>query len=169
MRMPGSGRSRPRRFLGRVGKAGGNAGRAGAIVAALLGGAAAEALVPYRIDGDGIAAPLTGQAGHSVRGRAIVLAREVSTCLLCHGGPFPEERFQATIGPSLSGIGARLSESQIRLRVVNAAAVNPETVMPSFYTTTGLTRVGRQWEGRPVLSADQIEDVVAYLVTLRTP
>jgi len=141
----------------------------GAAAMALLAGGASEPLLPYRVDGDSIMAPLTGHAGDPAHGRAIVLDREVSTCLLCHGGPFPEEHFQGTVGPSLSGVGARLSEGQLRLRVVNAAVVNPETVMPSFYTVAGLTRVGRQWQGKPILSADQIEDVVAFLVTLGAP
>lgn len=126
-------------------------------VALLVGGA------------DSIEMPLDGQIGDSTRGRAIVVARQVSTCLLCHAGPFPEAEFQGDIGPSLAGVGNRLSRGQLRLRIVNAAAVNPETVMPSFYTTTGLTRVGRQWQGRPVLDARQIEDVVAFLATLRDP
>ena len=98
-----------------------------------------------------------------------MLARAISTCLLCHGGPFPEQPFQGTVGPSLAGVGARLTPGQLRLRLVNPATVNPETVMPSFYTTAGLTRVGRQWQGKPVLSAQQIEDVVAYLATLTAP
>lgn len=126
-------------------------------VALLLGGA------------DSIEMPLDGQIGDPTRGRTIVVARQVSACLLCHAGPFPEAEFQGDIGPSLAGVGNRLSRGQIRLRIVNAAAVNPETVMPSFYTTTGLTRVGRQWQGRPVLDARQIEDVVAFLATLRDP
>ena len=73
------------------------------------------------------------------------------------------------MGPSLAGVGLRLSEGQLRLRLVDAAAVNPETIMPSFYRVTGLTRVARAYEDRPVLEADQIEDVVAFLATLRTP
>lgn len=143
--------------------------RLGATLAAALLAAAAGPLAPYQVDGDAIVAPLAGQPGDAARGRAIVLARQVSTCLLCHGGPFPEERFQGTVGPSLSGVGARLSEGQLRLRIVDAAAANPQTVMPSFYRVAGLARVARQWEGKPVLSADQVEDVVAYLATLRAP
>lgn len=136
---------------------------------ALLAGGAGEIIVPYEVAGDGIASSLDGRAGDPVRGHAIVLARQVSTCLLCHGGPFPEERFQGDIGPSLTGVGDRLTAAQIRLRLVNAAAVNPEAVMPSFYAIAGLERVGRQWRGRPVLDAQQVEDVVAYLATLRAP
>ena len=155
--MPGSARSRQRRSVSAL-----------AAVAVLVGGAG-EALVPYRVDGDRIDAKLTEHAGDPVRGRAIVLDLHGSTCLLCHGGPFPEQRFQGTIGPSLAGVGDRLSEGQLRLRLVDAAAVNPETVMPRFYATDGLTRVAKAYAGRPVLEAEQIEDVVAFLTTLRGP
>jgi sulfur-oxidizing protein SoxX len=137
------------------------------VAAAVLAGGAA--LVPYQVVGDSIPASLTGHDGDPARGRALMLTREVSTCLLCHGGPFPEEAFQGDVGPTLSGVGGRLSPGQIRLRIVDAAAVNPDTVMPRFYTTAGLTRVGHQWEGKPALSADQIEDIVAFLATLRAP
>lgn len=132
-------------------------------------GGAGEALVPYRVDGDRIDAPLTGHPGDPARGRAIVLDLHGSTCLLCHGGPFPEQRFQGTIGPSLTGVGDRLSAAQIRLRLVDAAVVNSETVMPRFYATAGLTRVAQAYAGRPVLEAEQIEDVVAFLTTLKAP
>jgi sulfur-oxidizing protein SoxX len=125
------------------------------------------ALLPYRVDGDAIAAPLTGRRGDPARGREIVATRAVGTCLLCHRGPFPEERFQGTIGPDLDGIGARLDEGQIRLRVVDASRLVPDTVMPSYYVVAGLNRVGKAWQDRPVLSAEQIEDVVAFLTTLR--
>ena len=159
MPTPGSRPSRPRHSVSRVAIA----------LAGLLACGAGETLVPYRTLGDGIPAPLTGQPGDPARGRALVLDLHASTCLLCHRGPFPEQRFQGTIGPSLDGVGSRLTEAQLRLRLVNAAAANPYTVMPGFYTTSGLTRVGRAYEGRPVLEAAQIEDVVAFLTTLRAP
>lgn len=155
--MPGSRRSRPKLSVEAL------------AVIALLAGGAGEIMAPYEVAGDSIAAPLDGKMGDAVRGRAIVVARQVSTCLLCHAGPFPEAGFQGDIGPSLTGVGDRLSRGQIRLRLVNAGAVNPETVMPSFYRTTGLVRVGHQWEARPVLNAQQIEDVVAFLTTLHAP
>lgn len=135
----------------------------------MLIGGAGEPLVPYHVDGDRIDAPLTGHAGDPARGRAIVLDLHGSTCLLCHAGPFPEQRFQGTIGPSLAGVGDRLDAGQIRLRLVDAAAIDPETVMPRFYATAGLTRVAQAYAGRPVLEAEQIEDVVAFLATLRAP
>lgn len=137
--------------------------------AALLLGGAGDGLVPYRVDGDRIDASLTGRPGDPARGRGLMLDVRSSTCLLCHAGPFPEQRFQGNIGPSLDGVGDRLGEGQIRLRLVDTARVLPETVMPGFYVVAGLTRVAPAYAGRPVLSADQIEDIVAFLTTVRAP
>ena len=116
---------------------------------------------------DAIPVSLTGSRGDPVRGRAIVANRQVGLCLLCHSGPFPEERFQGDLAPDLKGAGGRLSEGELRLRIVDSARVNPATIMPSYYKTEGLTRVAPAFQGKPVLSAEQIEDVVAYLTTLR--
>ena len=96
-----------------------------------------------------------------------MLDRHVGLCLLCHSGPFPEERFQGNVAPSLAGVGARLSEGQIRLRIVDSSRVNPTTIMPAYYKSDGLTRVAPAHRGKTVLSAQQIEDVVAFLVTLK--
>jgi L-cysteine S-thiosulfotransferase len=133
---------------------------------ALPGPAAAQALQPYVISGDAIAASLTGAPGDAAQGRALVLNR-TSTCILCHSGPFPEEKFQGDLAPDLTGSGGRWSEGQLRLRVVDPSRLNPATIMPSYYRVDGLTRVGAAWRGKPILSAEQIEDIVAYLVTLR--
>jgi sulfur-oxidizing protein SoxX len=116
---------------------------------------------------DGIPASLTGQAGDPARGRAIVANRQLGLCLLCHSGPFPEERFQGDLAPSLEGAGRRLSEPRLRLRLVDSRKVNPETIMPSYFRTEGLERVAPAFRGKPLLSAEQIEDVVAYLGTLK--
>jgi L-cysteine S-thiosulfotransferase len=116
---------------------------------------------------DAIDRPLTAAPGDAARGRAIVANRQVGLCLLCHTGPFPEERFQGTLAPDLGGAGARLSEGQLRLRLVDGRRVNPQTIMPSYHRTDGLQRVGSAWQGKPVLEAQQIEDVVAFLSTLR--
>jgi sulfur-oxidizing protein SoxX len=140
--------------------------------AAALGtpaGAAAEAegLRPFAVVGDAIPAPLTGAPGDAGRGRAIVADRQRGLCLLCHAGPFPEERFQGTLAPDLAGAGARWSVGQLRLRLVDGRRLNPDTVMPSYYRVDGLTRVAPAWRGKPVLTAEEIEDVVAFLATLR--
>ncbi|MEI6720417.1 MAG: sulfur oxidation c-type cytochrome SoxX [Betaproteobacteria bacterium] len=116
---------------------------------------------------DGIPASLTGQAGDPARGRAIVANRQLGLCLLCHSGPFPEERFQGDLAPSLEGAGRRLSEPRLRLRLVDSRKVNPDTIMPSYFRTEGLERVAPAFRGKPLLSAEQIEDVVAYLGTLK--
>ena len=142
---------------------------AGALAVSLAGMSAAlaqEALRPYEVVGNAISKSLTGAPGDPVRGRALVVKRE-STCLLCHSGPFPEERFQGDLSPSLNGTGARWTEGELRLRMVDAARLNPATIMPSFYRVDGLNRVAAAWRGKPILSAEQIEDVVAYLATLR--
>jgi sulfur-oxidizing protein SoxX len=127
---------------------------------------AAEELQSYAIVNDGIPDSLTGQPGDAAHGRALVLER-ASTCILCHSGPFPETRFQGDLAPNLAGAGNRWTASQLRLRLVDASRLNPATIMPSYYRVEGLERVGRNWRGKPILSAEQIEDIVAYLVTLR--
>jgi L-cysteine S-thiosulfotransferase len=116
---------------------------------------------------DALPGSLTGARGDPARGRAIVANRQVGLCLLCHSGPFPEERFQGDLAPDLRGAGRRLSEGQLRLRIVDSGRVNPASIMPAYHRTEGLVRVAPSYRGRPVLSAEQIEDVVAFLVTLR--
>ena len=138
---------------------------AGALLA-FPGFAAAQELRNYAVTGDAIPVSLTAAPGDPARGRSLVLNR-TSTCILCHSGPFPEERFQGDLAPSLAGSGSRWSEGQLRLRLVDASSLNPATIMPSYYRVDGLTRVGPAWRGKPILSAEQIEDMVAYLVTLR--
>ena len=124
-------------------------------------------LPPYSVVGDAIPASLTGAAGDPARGRAIVVDRRLGACLLCHTGPFPEERFQGTLAPDLSGAGSRWSAGQLRLRLVDETRLDPDTIMPPYYRVGGLTRVGEAWRGKPMLTAAQIEDVVVFLMTLR--
>lgn len=129
--------------------------------------AAQDALRPYTIVGDGIPESLTGTPADPARGRAIVGNRQVGLCLLCHTGPFPEEKFQGTLAPDLAGAGLRWSVGQLRLRIVDASRFKADTIMPPYYRVDGLTRVAPAFAGKPVLTAEQIEDVVAYLATLR--
>ena len=128
---------------------------------------AAVNVISVAVKGDEIPASLTGMAGDPDRGRAIVTNRHVGLCLLCHSGPFPEERFQGDLAPDLKAAGARWSEGQLRLRIVDSSRVNASTIMPAYYRIEGLTRVAPAFRGKPVLSAEQIEDVVAFLKTLR--
>jgi L-cysteine S-thiosulfotransferase len=137
-----------------------------AAVFALSTAAGAQDLRTYTVVGDAIARSLTGMPGDATRGRALVVDR-ANTCILCHNGPFPEVKFQGDLAPNLAGAGSRWSEGQLRLRLVDASRLNPATIMPSYYRVDGLNRVGLAWRGKPILSADQIEDIVTYLATLR--
>ena len=119
------------------------------------------------IVGDAIPDSLTGHKGDAARGRAIVLNRQVGLCLLCHSGPFPEERFQGNMAPDLKGAGTRWSEGELRLRMVDARKLNPQTIMPPYFVVDGMNRVAPAFRGKPILTAEQIEDVVAFLATLR--
>jgi sulfur-oxidizing protein SoxX len=139
-----------------------------ALLAWLCASAAAGAqAVPYEVVGDGIPEPLAGQVGDAARGRAIVADRQRGLCILCHAGPFPDLRFMGTLAPDLSGAGARWTPAQLRLRLVDPWRLNPESIMPAYHRVDGLTRVAPAHAGRPILDAAEIEDVVAYLDTLR--
>lgn len=140
-----------------------------ALIAIALAAAPAEPLAPYRVVGTEIPASLTGRPGDPAKGRAIVVDRQTGLCLLCHSGPFPEARQQGDLAPSLAGAGARNTPGRLRLRIVDSRRLNPATLMPSYYRTEGLHQVGGAWRGKPVLTAQEIEDVVAFLTTLKTP
>ncbi len=137
-----------------------------ALVLALACPAWGQELRPYIISGDSIQESLTGSPGEPARGRKLIVER-TNTCILCHSGPFPEEKFQGDLAPNLSGAGSRWTAGQLRLRLVDASRLNPETIMPSYYKLDGLERVAANFRGKPILSAEQIEDIVAYLATLR--
>lgn len=117
--------------------------------------------------GDGIPQPLTSTPGDPARGRAIVVSRSKGLCLLCHSGPFPEERTPGNLATDLSGVGSRWSEAQLRLRVADMRSLNPASPMPSFHRLPEADRVAPAHAGRPVLDAQELEDVVAFLRTLR--
>jgi len=134
---------------------------------ALIGCAAAEpALVRYRIAGDEIPQSLVTPPGDPARGREVVAGRD-GNCLLCHALPDAGKRTTGDLAPPLTGVGTRLSAGQMRLRIVDSARLNPDTIMPSYYRVEGLNQVAQQWRGKPVLTAQQVEDVIAYLRTLR--
>lgn len=113
--------------------------------------------------------PLTAIAGDPQRGRAIVLSRQTGLCILCHSGPFPEERFQGNLAPDLKGSVASLTAAQLRARIVNASYFNPSTIMPAYYQTDHLNRVASKYTGLTILNAQEVEDVVAFLLTLQNP
>lgn len=142
--------------------------RAFGLVAVLMSvDAQAQTLVPYQIEKGAIAQSLTGVKGDPAKGRAIVVERQKGLCLLCHSGPFPEERFQGDLAPSLAGTGSRLSEGEIRLRMVDSTKVNEKTIMPPYYKTEGLERVAANYKAKTLLNPQEIEDVIAFLVTLK--
>jgi len=134
------------------------------LVAAIV---AASCTVGVASGQDAIPQSLTGAKGDPARGRAMVANRQVGLCLLCHSGPFPEERFQGNLAPDLRGAGKRWSEGQLRLRIVDSARINPASIMPAYHRTEGLVRVAPAWRGKTILSGEQIEDVVAFLMTLK--
>ncbi len=129
--------------------------------------AAGDALVAYRVDGGGISAPLGGLTGDVDRGRALVSAHEAANCVLCHAVPVDVAPRAGDLGPSLASVGNRLSVAQLRLRVVDSSRINAESIMPPYYRVNGLSDVAAQYRDKPILSAQQVEDVVAWLATLR--
>jgi len=111
---------------------------------------------------------LTASAGDPVRGRAIVASRQTGLCLLCHSGPFPEERFQGNLAPELGESAAKLSAGQLRARIVDPSRFDRDTIMPAYYQTVGLTRVAPKYAGQTILSGQEIEDVIAFLETMKS-
>jgi L-cysteine S-thiosulfotransferase len=122
---------------------------------------------PYTVVGDGIPQPLTATPGDAARGRTIVASRQTGLCLSCHSAPIAEERFQGNLATDLAGAGARWSEAQLRLRIIDGRRLNAQSPMPAYFRVDGLQRVGEAWNGRPILSARQAEDMVAHLRNLR--
>ena len=135
----------------------------------LLGaGAQAEELVKYQIvGGDRIDESLTGQPGDPANGRKLAIDRKLGNCWACHVLPIPEQPFHGEVGPDLTGVGGNLTAGEVRLRIVNPKVVNPDTIMPAFYRNDGFERVLKKFQGKTMLSAQQVEDVVAYMMTLK--
>jgi L-cysteine S-thiosulfotransferase len=137
------------------------------VVLALNGGAYGnDELVHYRIVDGTIPEPLTAQPGDPDRGRRIVLDRDGGDCTICHAMPLPQREFHGTVGPPLDGIGRHATPGALRLRLVDPKAFNAETIMPAYYKVAGLHRVLDRYRAKPILPAQQIEDVIAYLRTL---
>lgn len=125
--------------------------------------------IRYTLANGEIREPLTTAATYATdaeRGRKVLVSREAN-CILCHAVPETGERFFGNLAPPLSGIGKRLTAAQIRARIVDPLAFNRDTIMPAYYRVEGLHRVAENLRGKPVLSAAQIEDVIAYLQTLQ--
>jgi sulfur-oxidizing protein SoxX len=126
-----------------------------------------DTLMLYRIVNGALPEPLTDQAGDAKRGRRIVLDRAGGDCIICHVMPLPQRQIHGSIGPPLDDVGNRSTPGELRLRLVDPKAFNPDTIMPAYYRVVGLHRVGERYRGKPILTAQQVEDVVAYLLTLR--
>lgn len=139
---------------------------------ALVSTSAADKRVPdtsYTAIGNAIPAPLTSKSGDPMRGKALALSTAAGNCALCHELPAREVAVFGTMGPSLANVGSRLDAGVLRLRIVDGRRINPRSAMPSYYRVQSLNRVMAQYRGRPILDAQQVEDIVAYLQTLKVP
>jgi sulfur-oxidizing protein SoxX len=137
------------------------------LVALLLAGCATPGgTLRYDLQQGEIRAPLAAAAPDAERGRKVLVSRE-SNCILCHAVPETGERFFGNLAPPLSGVGKRLNAAQLRARIVDPQFFNKDSIMPAYYRVDGLNRVAENLRGKPVLSAEQIEDVIAYLQTLQ--
>jgi sulfur-oxidizing protein SoxX len=128
---------------------------------------ASGTMASFEVVGDGIPQPLAGVRGNAERGRVLMVERAAANCLLCHAVPDPRMHVAGNVAPSLDGVGRRLSAAQLRLRVADIQRVNRATVMPSYYRAEGLDRVAAEYRGEPILDARQVEDIVAYLETMK--
>lgn len=127
-----------------------------------------EHLVPSRdIVGDGMPQSLTDQRGDAARGRSVFSDRDQGHCVLCHAIDDLDVAFQGDIGPDLSNVGNRLTEAQLRLRIVDYQLLMPGALMPSYFRIHDLYQVGEEYAGDPILTAQQVEDVVSYLSELK--
>ena len=126
-----------------------------------------EVPIAYRVENGMISAPLTREAGDAARGHAAMLSRDAGNCFLCHSFPDAGQTPLGDIGPPLAGIGRRSTAAQLRLRLVDSTRINPQSVMPAYYRAEGLHQVAAAYRGKPLLTAQQIEDVIVYLLTLR--
>jgi sulfur-oxidizing protein SoxX len=125
-------------------------------------------LARFEFKDGAIAAPLTGKAGDPQKGRQVVVGRQLGNCLACHAiTALANQPYHGNVAPSLDGVASRMSEGELRLRVVDGTKVNPDTMMPPFYRVDGLNKVTKSFQGTTILSAEQVEDVVAFLKTLR--
>lgn len=129
---------------------------------------AASHMKAYKVDGHAIKASLTGKPGDAAKGRKLAIHRKKGNCLACHViSDLKDQPFHGNVGPSLDGVAGRYSEGELRMRIVNPKIFHEETIMPAFYKADGFTRPIKKFKGKSVLSAEEVEDIVAYLKTLK--
>lgn len=138
-------------------------------IAAIAAARAQPDLVAFQIVDGGIPIPLTDEPGNRFRGELVARDPTKASCLICHRMPIPDEPDPGDIGPDLAGIGARYTAAELRLRIVNPKILNPATVMPAYYSLQNLNRVEAQYAGQTIYTAQEVEDVVAFLLTLTDP
>lgn len=129
---------------------------------------AAPPLAKFEIKDGAIAASLTGRPGDPQKGRQVVVGRQLGNCLACHAiSALNNQPYHGNVAPSLDGVADRMTEGELRLRIVDGTKVNPDTMMPPFYRADGLNSVMKRFQGKTILTAEQVEDVVAFLKTLK--
>lgn len=140
----------------------------GTLAGAVLFGAlsASADAAEYKIVDETIPVSLTGKPGDPAAGRKIAISRKKGNCLACHVMPIPEEQFHGEVGPDLTDVGSNLSEAELRMRLVDAKVISPDTIMPAFLKP-GTTDVLKKFKGKTILKPQEIEDVIAYLMTLK--
>lgn len=142
---------------------------AAAVAMTMSVGAASADMVKYTVvDGSAIPASLTGKPGDAANGKKVFVNRKQGNCLACHAvSSLSDQPFHGDIGPSLDGVAERYTEGEMRLRIVNPKVIYDGTIMPAFYRIDGMHRVMDKFKGKPILTAQQVEDVIAYLKTLK--
>ena len=104
--------------------------------------------------------------GNIERGKKIFISRRLN-CLSCHEAPIIEEKFQGNFGPPLGGVGSRYNKEQLRLRIIDSKSINPDSIMPSYFKKIKFERTPSVFFNRTILSAQEVEDLVEYLYSLK--
>ena len=138
----------------------------GAVVAVVMS-TTTPVKADYTIVNGAIEKSLTGKPGNSINGKKIAIKRKKGNCLACHAMPIPDQQFHGEVGPDLSGVASRYSAGELRARIVNPKLINASTIMPAFLKSQGLHRSLDKFKGKTILSAQEIEDVISYLMTLK--
>ena len=134
----------------------------------VAGSASAAGAMKYEVvDNSSIPKSLTGTPGDAAKGKKTAISRKKGNCLACHKMPIPEQSFHGEVGPDLAGVASRYNEGELRLRLVDSKILNESTIMPAFYMSEGFHRPLKKFVGKSILNAAEIEDVLAYLLTLK--